>query len=435
MLKRKAMDALINWQNNNDGQALLVSGARQVGKTYLIEQFIHKNYEHVVKFDLVDQVDVKKALDVVSNSQELFMALSAYAGSEMIPGKTVIFIDEVQECKEVLTLVKYLVQRKGFDYILSGSLLGVELRDMRSAPVGYLHVLDMYPLDFKEFCWANGLGDDAWAEAFTSYSEKRPVFLAVHKRLITLFHWYLVTGGMPQAVDAFTSSQNISLVRERQEDILRLYRYDISKYAEQGRRLAIREIYDQMPAQLDSQSKRFNFSTIAPKGTYERYKDDFLWLIDAGVAIPVRNVREPKHPLRLVEDRSFFKLFINDVGLLTAACGIEPVRNILANDVDVNYGSIYENVVAQELSAHGSSVRFFRNRKQGELDFVIEYGEKIVPIEVKSGKNYKRHSALNNVLDVKNYGIDQAIVLCEDNVSVSGKIVYLPVYMVAFIGA
>lgn len=434
MLKRKAMDALINWKNNNDGQALLVSGARQVGKTYLIEQFIHENYEHVVKFDLVDQVDVKKALDVASNSQELFMALSAYAGSEMVPGKTVIFIDEVQECKEALTLVKYLVQRKGFDYILSGSLLGVELRDMRSAPVGYLHVLDMYPLDFEEFCWANGLGDDAWAEAFTSYSEKRPVFLAVHKRLITLFHWYLVTGGMPQAVDAFTSSQNISLVRERQEDILRLYRYDISKYAEQGRRLAIREIYDQMPAQLDSQSKRFNFSTIAPKGTYERYKDDFLWLIDAGVAIPVRNVREPKRPLRLVEDRSFFKLFMNDVGLLTAACGVESVRNILANDVDVNYGSIYENVVAQELSAHGSSVRFFRNRKQGELDFVIEYGEKIVPIEVKSGKNYKRHSALNNVLDVKNYGIDQAIVLCEDNVSVAGKIVYLPIYMVAFIG-
>lgn len=435
MLKRKAMDALINWKNNNDGQALLVSGARQVGKTYLIEQFIHENYEHVVKFDLVDQVDVKKALDVASNSQELFMALSAYAGSEMVPGKTVIFIDEVQECKEALTLVKYLVQRKGFDYILSGSLLGVELRDMRSAPVGYLHVLDMYPLDFEEFCWANGLGDDAWAEAFTAYSEKRPIFLAVHKRLITLFHWYLVTGGMPQAVDAFTSSQNIFLVRERQEDILRLYRYDISKYAEQGQRLAIREIYDQMPAQLDSQSKRFNFSTIAPKGTYERYKDDFLWLIDAGVAIPVRNVREPKRPLRLVEDRSFFKLFMNDVGLLTAACGIESVRNILANDVNVNYGSIYENIVAQELSAHGSSVRFFRNRKQGELDFVIGYGEKIVPIEVKSGKNYKRHSALNNVLDVKNYGIDQAIVLCEDNVSVSGKIVYLPVYMVAFIGA
>lgn len=435
MLKRKAMDALINWKNNNDGQALLVSGARQVGKTYLIEQFIHKNYEHVVKFDLVDQVDVKKALDVVSNSQELFMALSAYAGSGMVPGKTVIFIDEVQECKEALTLVKYLVQRKGFDYILSGSLLGVELRDMRSAPVGYLHVLDMYPLDFEEFCWANGLGDDAWSEAFTAYSEKRFVFSAVHKRLITLFHWYLVTGGMPQAVDEFTSSQNISLVRERQEDILRLYRYDISKYAGQGRRLAIREIYGQMPAQLDSQSKRFNFSTIAPKGTYERYKDDFLWLIDAGVAIPVRNVREPKRPLRLAEDRSFFKLFMNDVGLLTAACGIELVRNILANDVDVNYGSIYENVVAQELSAHGSSVRFFRNRKQGELDFVIEYGEKIVPIEVKSGKNYKRHSALNNVLDVKNYGIDQVIVLCEDNVSVAGKIVYLPIYMVAFIGA
>lgn len=434
MLRRKAMDELLSWKNSKDNQAILVSGARQVGKTFLIEEFARENYKHFVKFDLIDQTDVKESIDAVRSSQELFLVFSAYAGADMVPGETLIFIDEVQECKEAVTLVKYLVQRGGYDYALSGSLLGVELEDVRSVPVGYLRLLDMYPLDFEEFCWANDLGVDAWAEALASYVEERPVFRPVHERLMTLYHWYLVVGGMPQAVDEFVNSQNVALMRQRQKDVLSLYRHDVSKYARRDRRLAIKEIYDQMPSQLNSQSKRFNFSSIAPKGTYERYKDDFLWLVDAGVAIPVRNVTEPKRPLRLVEDRSFFKLFMSDVGLLSAACGLESARSLLADDVNVNYGSVYENAVAQELYAHGSTPRFFRSRKQGEIDFVAEVGEVVLPIEVKSGKSYKRHSALNNVLATENYGIEKAVVLCEGNLSVDGRVVYLPVYMVAFIG-
>lgn len=434
MLRRKAMNELLSWKKSSQNQAILVSGARQVGKTFLIEQFARENYKHFVKFDLIDQTDVRASIDAARNSQELFLALSAYAGMDMVPGETLIFIDEVQECKEAITLIKYLVQREGFDYALSGSLLGVELEDVRSVPVGYLRLLDMHPLDFEEFCWANGLGADAWAEASAAYVERRSVFEPVHERLLTLFHWYLVVGGMPQAVGEFVGSQNIALVRQRQKDILSLYRYDISKYAKRDRRLAVKEIYDQMPSQLNSQSKRFNFSSIAPKGTYERYKEDFLWLVDAGVAIPVRNVAEPKRPLKLVEDRSFFKLFMNDVGLLSAACGMETARSLLADDVNVNYGSIYENAVAQELCAHESTVRFFRSRKQGEIDFVTEVGETVLPIEVKSGKSYKRHSALSNVLATENYGIGSAVVLCEGNLSVDGKVAYLPVYMVAFVG-
>lgn len=433
MLKRKAAEQLAEWKHENSNKALLVMGARQVGKTYLIEEFTRENYENVVKFDLVDQTDILDAMNNVSSSQELFMVISAYAGANLVPGKTVIFIDEIQECKDALTLVKYLVQRGDYDYILSGSLLGVELKDLRSAPVGYVRILEMYPLDFEEFCWANGVGEEAWSEVYRAFTEGQPVMDALHNRFLTLFHWYLLVGGMPQPVAEFIHSHDVAALQAKQTDILSLYHYDIAKYATRNKKLVIREIFDQMPSQLDSQTKRFNFSTLAPKGTYERYQDDFIWLVDAGVAIPIRNVSEPKKPLRLVEDRSFFKLFMNDVGLLSAACGMDVARSLVSNDFNVNYGSIYENAVAQELHAHGMGGYFFRNRKLGEIDFVVQFNGAVLPLEVKSGKTYKRHSALNNVLKTPNYGIEKAVVLCEQNVHQEGKIMYCPVYMVAFI--
>lgn len=238
---------------------------------------------------------------------------------------------------------------------------------------------------------------------------------------------------MPRAVDEFVRSQNIARVCDVQRGILRMYRWDISKYAERNRQLHIKEIFDQMPAQLDSQSKRFSFASLAPRGTYERYEEDFIWLVDAGVALPVRNVVEPKRPLKLVENRSFFKLFMNDVGLLAAACGMDATRDALFNDATVSYGAMYENVVAQELASRGKGLYFFRNRSLGELDFVIEREGAVLPIEVKPGKAYRRHSALTAALKVENWGIKEAVVLCEDNLSVDGPVVYAPVYMMAFL--
>lgn len=431
MLKRKAEKSLMEWKKDHHKEALLVMGARQVGKTFLIESFIEDNYRHVVKFDLVDQADVKRAFDAATSSDDLFLAISAFAGAGLVPGSTVVFIDEIQECKEALTLIKYLAQRTEYDFILSGSLLGAELKDLRSAPVGYLTIVEMFPLDFEEFCWANGVGNEAWQEMRAAFREKRPVQAAVHERLLKLFHLYLLIGGMPRPVDAFLRSTNVAVAQQRQMDILDLYRFDIAKYANVDKKLMIREIYDEMPSQLDSQSKRFNFSTLAPRGTYERYKEDFVWLVDAGVAIPVRNVKEPKRPLRLSEDRSFFKLFMNDVGLLSRALGLETARSMVSNEFNMNYGAIYENAVAEELRSHGFSGFFFRNRKVGEVDFLIQLHDAVLPIEVKSGKSYKRHNALRNLLDTLNYGISEAIVLCEDNLSVDGAIAYCPVYMVA----
>lgn len=288
-----------------------------------------------------------------------------------------MFIDEVQECSEVVTFIKYLVEREGFTFTLSGSLLGVELDNARPLPVGYLSVLDMHPLDFEEFCWGLGVGEEALCHARDCFAESQPVIEPVHQRMLSLFHLYLMVGGMPAAVTRFLETGSIAEVKKVQDDIVRLYRADISKYA-RSRRLVIREIFDQIPSQLDSQSKRFNFSALAPKGTYERYQEDFMWIVDAGVANAVVNVTEPRHPLKMAENRAFFKLFANDVGLLSAMCGMEVPKGIVSDNLGVNYGSIY-------------------------------------------------------VMKVENYRTDQAVVLCEANVHVSGKVAHLPAYMVMFL--
>lgn len=435
MLKRKANDEIARWHEAHRSKALLVTGARQVGKTYLIEQFAREHYEHFVKFDLVNQTDVRDALNLAKSSAEVFLTFSAFAGSEMVPGSTLIFIDEVQECKEAITFIKYLVQREGFDYMLSGSLLGVELQDVRSLPVGYLSVMEMFPLDFEEFTWALGIGGDVWESVRASFEAREAIFPPLHDRLLALFHQYLIVGGMPAAVADFVQSQNYASVKRVQDDILALYRMDVAKYA-QGDTLWIKEIFDQIPSQLDTQSKRFSFASLKKGGTYDDYVRDFLWLTNAGVALPVRVVKEPRHPLKLAENRRYFKLFMNDVGLLAAASGLQVAKSIVSDDLGVNYGSIYENVVAQELRCHGFSLYYFRSKGVGELDFVIELeGGAVMPIEVKSGKNYRRHVALDNVLSSPNYHIAQALVLCEENLRVEGKIAYCPAYCTALLAA
>ncbi|WP_165054661.1 MULTISPECIES: ATP-binding protein [unclassified Adlercreutzia] len=428
-LRRKITRQLEEWKRSQASRALLVTGARQVGKSYAVNEFASRSYENYVRFDLIEQPDLLAAMEGCHNADELFMVLSAFGGSRFVSGDTCVFIDEVQECKESVTYIKYLVQREGYDFILSGSLLGIELQDVRSQPVGYLRTIEMFPLDFEEFCWAMDVGDAALSHVKDCFDLLTPVIGPIHERLLSLFHQYLLVGGMPAAVNEFARTNNVAEVKRIQSDIVTLYRADISKYAETSK-LVIKDVYDQLPAQLDSQSKRFNFASLAPKGTYGRYSEEFIWLSDAGVALPVVNVTEPRHPLKMSEQRSFFKLFANDVGLLCAMSEVDVAKSILSDELGVNYGSIYENVIAQELKCHGHKLRFFRSKGIGELDFVIETGSgQVLPIEVKSGKSYKRHSALTKVLSSPNYRIERAVVLCESNVSPAGKTLYLPVYM------
>jgi len=432
MLKRKAYQDMLFWKTHKRKQALLVSGARQVGKTFLIREFGRTQYEFFAELNLFENVQAKATLDGAVDSADLFLRISALVDVELVKGKTLIFIDEVQESKELVTAIKFLVDKYNYDFILSGSLLGVELEDVRSLPVGYLDTVEMFPLDFQEFCWANGVGADNLSVLENAFHTKTAIPDYLHEKMLKLFHEYLIVGGMPDVVADFIESRNVQTVRRLQRAIVHLHRQDISKYNSSAA-LNIKRIYDLIPSELNSQNKRFSFKSIDENARFDRYHNNFLWLINAGVALPAYAVNSPTHPLKLSLSSNLFKLFMMDVGLLTSAFMRGASIEILNKDVSINYGSIYENAVAQELHAQGFDLCYYNNKKFGELDFLIESTEGIVlPLEVKSGKNYKRHNALSNVLDVKNYDLPLGYVLCESNLRIEGKVCYLPIYLTMY---
>lgn len=434
MLRRKAMHHLLEWKQSSSHKALLIEGVRQAGKTYLVREFGKQNYKHVVEINLVDIEGAAEAFNTAKNSDDLFSRITLYADEELVPGETLIFIDEVQEAPEMITATKFLIEKTGqeYAYIFSGSLLGIELRNIKSWPVGFMRIITMYPLDFEEFCWAKGLSEDIIALAKESARKEQPLDGFIHERMLDLFYYYLAVGGMPEAVTNYIETENLQSTRAIQEDILTLYRNDISQYCKDDA-LFVKAVFDTMPAQLNQQSKRFTVSKIDKNSRAERDENKFVWLVDAGVALLTYNVEEPLYPLSLSIKSSFFKLFMSDVGLLACSSGMETVRKTL-NRQAVNYGAIYENFVAQELTAHGHKLYYFKNKKIGELDFVLEWPDgTVLPLEVKSGKDYQRHRAMSNILKSQNYNIDRGIVLCDANVSKEGKVTYLPIYLTAFL--
>ena len=290
----------------------------------------------------------------------------------------------------------------------------------------------MYPLDLEEFANALGISDDVIAHLRECFEQRKPVDAFIHGRMLDLVRHYLLIGGMPAVVQKYLDTNNLKSVLEQQRGIIRTYKRDITKY-DAGHKLQIEEIYDLIPAELNAKNKRFTLKELGEKARFARYEGGLLWLNDAGVAIPTYNVEEPKVPLLLNKQRNLFKLFLNDVGLLAAMYGDNIQLRLLSGDNYINYGAVYENFVAQELNAHGFAnghgLYYFNSKKQGELDFVIEYNGAVLPIEVKSGKNYERHRALSNVVKNEQYAVNQAFVFCQDNVSVREKAVYLPIYM------
>jgi len=435
MIKRKKENEMQNYLLNNK-RALLVTGARQVGKTFTIRKVGKACFEHFVEVNFVERPEALKLFEEAKGTQDLLLRLSAFTNRKLVPGKTLIFFDEVQECKEMVTAVKFLVEEGSYKYVMSGSLLGVELNDLRSVPVGYLDEMEMYPLDLEEFANALGISDDVIAHLRECFVQRKPVDAFIHGRMLDLVRHYLLIGGMPAVVQKYLDTNNLKSVLEQQRGIIRTYKRDITKY-DAGHKLQIEEIYDLIPAELNAKNKRFTLKELGEKARFARYEGGLLWLNDAGVAIPTYNVEEPKVPLLLNKQRNLFKLFLNDVGLLAAMYGDNIQLRLLSGDNYINYGAVYENFVAQELNAHGFAnghgLYYFNSKKQGELDFVIEYNGAVLPIEVKSGKNYERHRALSNVVKNEQYAVNQAFVLCQDNVSVREKAVYLPIYMLMFL--
>ena len=430
MLKRKIDTYLTNYYATNRN-ALLITGARQIGKTYSIREF-GRTFKSFIEINFLENPDAVALFKGAKNSSDILLRLSAITTKPLIKGETLIFFDEVQKCPDIVTAIKFLVDEGSYRYILSGSLLGVELNDLRSEPVGYMGVKDMYPMDFEEFISCVGINQQVIDSLRTAWQNRTPVDEFVHSKIMELFRLYLVVGGMPAVVSKYIETNNLQEVMAVQKDIIKLYKRDIAQY-DSNNKLGIEEIFDLIPPELNAKNKRFILKRLNENAKFERYQNSFLWLKNAGVALPVYNIEEPKLPLLLSRSRNLFKLFQSDIGLLAAQYAEGIQLRIISGDKSINFGSVFENAVAQELVAHGIDVYYYNNKKRGELDFVIELAGKVLPIEVKSGKDYEVHRALTNIMDCSEYEIPESIIFNNDNINVRGKYIYAPIYMVMFI--
>lgn len=432
MLKRKIEKDIMHWIESSQ-KALLVYGVRQAGKTFIIRECLKKAGCDYIEFNLIRQPEIVDILDGATGIDDLILKLSLFSEKRIVPGKTVFFFDEIQRYKEIVTKIKFLVDDKRFRYILSGSLLGVEIINLKSAPVGYLQTLNMYPMDFEEFLQVFNVSEAVIGKLRSAFQTKAPVDEVIHGKIMEIFNLYMIIGGMPAAVEKYRTTGSIDDVMDEHRAIIEQYKVDFTQYEEENRKLMITNIYELIPAELNEKNKRFMIADLRKNLRYDRVEDSFTWLWKAGAALAAFNSTEPTVPLLLNEKNSLFKMFLSDVGLLTTIYGKACKLKIVSKEKDINKGAMYENVVAQELHAHGYKLYYYNSKKKGELDFVVEHGGKALPIEVKSGKDYENHSALDNVMEVAEYGIQEAIIFSYDNVKVSGRITYYPIYMVMFL--
>ena len=425
---RKDSIIIEEWLKRSD-KALLVTGARQIGKTWLIREEIAKSGYCKFEVNFIDQPDLVDYLNVKMSANEFLVKLKMIMPEDCKPQETVVFFDEIQKCPEIVTKIKFLVEEGSFKYVMSGSLLGVELKGIMSVPVGYLTVLRMYPMDFEEFMIANSVSKTTLEMLKAKFETCQPVDEFIHQKLLSLFFIYLIVGGMPDAVKIYIATKDIREVDKVQRDIVALYKEDFSQHESEDKKLKLISIYDIIPAELNKQNKKFVFTMLDKELKFDRYENSFLWLKDAGVALPVYNVEAPVIPLKASKSSNVFRLFSNDIGLLTSAYPAETKLELINKNSEVNNGAHFENAVAQQLTANGLEPYFCKKKNIGELDVLVEMDGKVVPIEVKSGKAYKAHKSLDNFMKISDYHIEKAYVLSVANMEQEGSVVYLPIYM------
>ena len=431
MLYRKTETILNRFKSGS--KALLITGARQVGKSFLIREFGQANFESYIEINFINNETALRTLSNVKDAEDLFIRLSAIADKPLIKGKTLFFFDEIQEIPDLITHIKFLVEDGRFRYILSGSLLGVELKGIKSVPVGYMDIHDMYPLDFEEFMIANKVQPEVIDYLKKCFEDRKQVDEAINERFLKLFNLYLIIGGMPEVVQKYVDTHNLREVQDIQNQIVRQYKEDISKYDKENK-LYISEVFEKIPAELNAKNKRFILKELNQKGRFEKYRNTFIWLKNAGVALPVHIAEDPKVPLELSEKTSLFKLFLNDVGLLASFYEKDGIQlKILNGELNINGGAIFENAAAQELKAHNFPLFYYNSKKNGEVDFLIELDGRVLPLEIKSGKDYMRHNALSNLVSNDEYDIREALVFAHCNFKKDGIITYLPIYMLSFL--
>lgn len=433
MLERKLYSRLTAWKNSEKKKAFCIIGARQIGKTTLVREFARNSYKYFAEINFITDPKASDIFRETFDVETIITNLTAYLRKPLVPGETLIFFDEIQKCPQVRTAIKFLVEDGRFDYVESGSLLGVNFQDVPSFPVGFEEIHEMYPMDFEEFAIANGVQQETLSYLHDCFHSLKAVSESVHETMKKLFYAYIVVGGMPEAVQIFVDTHDVGKVINFQNSILSQYRLDIAQYAGNDDKIKIKAIFDSIPAQLDDKNRRFIVTSLKPSARLNRYENSFKWLTDAGVALACYNTSIPQPALKLNEKRNLFKLYMNDTGLLCAACMENIQFDILSGNVGLNLGSILENVMAQQIKANGFPLYYFDSKKYGELDFVVQNGLQIDLIEVKSGKDYRRHPALNKVLSVSDWKFKNAYVLCQDNIDRQDGITYLPWYLAMFL--
>ena len=437
MLFRKIESEIEAHLKSDSPKVLLVDGARQVGKTYIIRYAGKKLFKNFIEINLLEDSLRDRLFAEVKTVEDVYMQISMTAGNKMKSREnTLIFFDEIQVYPHLLTLLKFLANDGKFTFIASGSLLGVTLSETTSIPMGSIRKIRMFPLDFEEFLYACGMNEFAVSAIRQKFLQLESLDEATHDKMIDLFRKYLLVGGLPDAVNSYIAKKNIKSVREIQNEIREYYAADASKYDSQ-KKLKIRRIYDLIPSNMENKKKRIVAQDIENKKgkTFRDYSDEFEYLISAGIALPVQAISNPVFPLIESSGKNLLKLYMNDVGILSGILYGNNIRAVLDDERSVNLGSVYESVVASELVAHGHRLFYYDNRSKGEVDYLIDDYDTLstLPIEVKSGKDYTIHSALNTFVSNDDYHTKRAFVLSNERlVRQKGKIVYIPVYYVMF---
>lgn len=441
MLYRKISSYIEEHLRSDSDKILVIEGARQIGKSFIIREVGKRLFSNFVELNFVADDEGDRLFKQIRTTEDFYFVLSMYAGKGLGNyDDTLIFLDEIQAYPQYLTMLKFFRQDRRFRFIASGSLLGIALRSTTSIPVGSVVRKEMYQLDFEEFLIANDFGGDAISVLREKYNRRESLSVEIHERLLSLFRRYLLVGGMPDAVNEYLQSHNIVKVREVQESIRTLYGDDAAKYEQDsGRHLLIRRIYDMVASQMENKKKRIVAKDIQGQAgdRFNRYIAEFEYLIASGITLDVHAISNPRYPLVESVQKNLLKLYLNDVGMLTSQLYHNNLRPILNDERSINLGAVYESVVAQELRTHGHKLFYYDNRQRGEVDFLVDDYDRlsILPIEVKSGKDYTVHSALNNLLSNAEYNIKSAIVLSNSReIKTNGNITYMPVYYVMFIG-
>lgn len=437
MLYRKiSSDIEAHLRSGND-KIMLVEGARQIGKSYIIREIGGRLYKNFVEVNFIKDDEENGLFRDIHKLDEFYLTLSMVAGGKLgDKSDTLVFLDEIQHYPQYLTMLKFLREDGKFTYIASGSLLGITLRNTTSIPVGSIVRKQMFQLDFEEWLMAEGWSKDALDYVRDCFKREVSVSESQHQNLLGEFRKYLLVGGLPDAVNTYLETHNIVRVREVQESIRNLYKEDAAKYEkEHGKKLLIRRIYDMIVSQMENKKKRIVAKDIRGKkgDRYEWYAEEFEYLISSGIALDVHAISNPKYPLSESVHKNLLKLYLNDVGILTGRLFEYNIAPVMKDERSINLGSVYESVVAQELKAHGHDLFYYDNAKKGEVDFLVNNvsGMTVLPIEVKSGKDFTSHKALDKFLADKEYNIPSGIVLDnEREVYKKDNVTYMPIYYV-----